>query len=425
MTNTTTAPTRVGAFPGILLLLGSCMSVLAAVLLTPVLPIMQEVYKASPVPAALILSAPALFVAIFSPFAGQIVDRLGRRKLLIVAMFAYAVIGTAPAWLPQHFIESAIFPLLLLRLLVGLCEAAIMTCCTTLIGDYYDGDRRNRYLGLQTVFTTISAIVFIAAGGGIVGTDASRWRLPFWVYALALLIVIPMIFVVKEPARAPRPANAEKVRIPWNRLWLPIIVTIFGGLAFFVILAESSLVYSGIGIKNTQTIGLISAGTGIATAIGSLLFARIAHLTAKVLLPIAFGALGVGLIVVWISAPHQATAAVIAGAAIASFGSGLLLPTLLVWAVGRLGYAERGRSTGLWQSAFFLGQFISPIVVQATQGGIGGTAVASLPIAMGIVGVVSIVLAALLGLFVRRTPMTISTAEAETAVSGEVPALQS
>jgi MFS family permease len=422
MTNAHTTSTRVGAFPGILLLLGSCMSVLAAVLLTPVLPIMQDVYKTSPVPPALILSAPALFVAIFSPFAGQIVDRLGRRTLLIIAMFAYAIIGTAPAWLPQGFIESAIFPLLALRLLVGLCEAAIMTCCTTLLGDFYDGDRRNRYLGLQTVFTTISATIFIVVGGGLVGADASRWRMPFWVYALALLIAIPMIFVIKEPVRRARPTSAEKVRIPWRQLRLPVIVTIFGGLAFFVLLAESSLVYNGVGVTNTQTIGLISAGASIATAIGSLLFARMARLTAKVLLPIAFGALGVGLIIIRVGAPAHTIGVVIAGAVIGSFGSGLLLPTLLVWAVGRLGFEERGRSTGLWQSAFFFGQFISPIIIQIVQGGIGGTAVASLPIAMGSIGIISLVLGVVLGIIVRRAPMTLSIAEAETAESGAVPA---
>ena len=45
----------------------------------------------------MIVAIPALMIAIFAPFAGQIVDRLGRKTLLIVAMFAYAFVGTAPA----------------------------------------------------------------------------------------------------------------------------------------------------------------------------------------------------------------------------------------------------------------------------------------------------------------------------------------
>jgi len=396
-----TEGTRVGALPGVLLLACSCLSVLAAVLLTPVLPLMEQQFPGSPLPVPLVLSAPALMIAVFSPFAGQIADRVGRRALLLVTTAIYAVVGTAPAWLPAGVVESAIFPLLLLRLLVGVCEAAIMTCCTTLLADYYQGSRRNRYLGLQTVFTTIAAVVFIAVGGAVGG---SGWRAPFWVYALALVVLVPMLFVIREPRRTEVPiARAARRPVPWAHLSLPLVVTVFGGLAFFILLAESALVYAGIGVTATQTIGLLSAIAAIATAIGSILFPRLVPLTAKVLLPLAFGALGVGLVVVWICAGAQSVAGVAIGAVIGSFGSGLLLPTLLVWAVGRLHFEERGRSTGLWTAAFFLGQFASPLVVQALEG--SSTAVGALATAIGSIGVACIVVGAALGIGVRRAPL--------------------
>jgi hypothetical protein len=39
-------------------------------------------------------------------------------------------------------------------------------------------------------------------------------------------------------------------------------------------------------------------------------------------------------------------------------GAGMLLPTLLTWAVARLPFAVRGRGTGLWTATFSLGQFV-------------------------------------------------------------------
>ena len=60
-------------------------------------------------------------------------DRLGRKRLLIVATVLYAVFGTAPLWL------DSLGAIMASRALVGITEAAIMTCCTTLIGDYYTG----------------------------------------------------------------------------------------------------------------------------------------------------------------------------------------------------------------------------------------------------------------------------------------------
>src|SRR3712207_4922103 len=56
--------------------------------------------------------------------AGRIVDRVGRKRLLVGALVGYAFVGTAPLWLPslQLIVAS--------RVLLGLAEAAIMTCCT-------------------------------------------------------------------------------------------------------------------------------------------------------------------------------------------------------------------------------------------------------------------------------------------------------
>ncbi|WP_369793951.1 hypothetical protein [Actinoplanes sp. SE50/110] len=61
--------------------------------------------------------------------------------------------------------------------MVGLCEAAIMTRCTTLIADYWPGPRRSRYLGLQTLLASVSATVFLGLGG-VSGSPRRRCRSP-------------------------------------------------------------------------------------------------------------------------------------------------------------------------------------------------------------------------------------------------------
>ena len=109
----------------------------------------------------IVLTAPALVIGLTAPFAGRIVDRLGRKRLLVGALVVYAFVGTAPLWLPslQLIVVS--------RVLVGLTEAAIMTCCTTLLADYFHGSQRERYFGLQVVFTTVAATIFFGVGGAL------------------------------------------------------------------------------------------------------------------------------------------------------------------------------------------------------------------------------------------------------------------
>jgi MFS family permease len=69
-----------GRLRAVLLMAGSCLPVLGAVLLAPVLPKMQDHFAAVPGAKTLVpvvLTVPALALALLAPFAGVIVDRLG------------------------------------------------------------------------------------------------------------------------------------------------------------------------------------------------------------------------------------------------------------------------------------------------------------------------------------------------------------
>src|SRR4051795_11412028 len=134
-----------------LLLAGSCLAVLGAVLIAPVLPKMEDHFAGvagADVLVPIVLTIPALVIGLTAPFAGLVIDAIDRKRLLIVALLVYAVAGTAPLYL------DSLGTIIASRAVVGLCEAAIMTCCTTLIADYWSGPRRSRYLGLQTLVAT-------------------------------------------------------------------------------------------------------------------------------------------------------------------------------------------------------------------------------------------------------------------------------
>ncbi len=336
-----------------LLLAASCLPVLGATLLAPVLPQVKDAFAGTPgveVLTPLMLSAPALLVGLTAPFAGFVADRIDRRRTLLIAMVGYSVVGTAPLYLP------GLPAIVVSRVLLGLCEAAIMTCCTTMIGDYWSGPRRARYMGLQTLTTAIAATVFLGAGGALGGAG---WRTPFWLYLAAALLAVPMARLLWEPARSAA-RSAKLVALPWRQLATPCLVTLFGGILFYTLIVELSFVLDDAGVGSTAAIGGISALMSLATAVGAGLFGRLSGSTAARLVPIEFGCAAVGLGIV--AATHT-VAVIIAGAIVTGFGTGLMLPTLLVWAVNRLTFDQRGRGTGLWTGTLFLGQFASALVV--------------------------------------------------------------
>ncbi|MFM6832356.1 MAG: MFS transporter, partial [Novosphingobium sp.] len=53
-------------------------------------------------------------------------------------------------------------------------------------------------------------------------------------------------------------------------------------------------------------------------------------------------------------------------------GAGILIPALALWTMSHLRAEHRGRGMGIWTAAFFLGQFVSPLLVSIARG-ISGT----------------------------------------------------
>lgn len=375
-----------------LLMVGTCLPVLGAVLIAPVLPKMQAHFATVPGAEALVpmaLTIPALSLALLAPFAGVIVDRLGRKRLLVIATLLYAAFGTAPLWL------DSLPGIVASRALVGVTEAAIMTCCTTLIGDYYSGRVRDRYLALQTMVASISATAFFALGGAV---GSANWRAPFWIYAVSLLIAPAMAAFLPKPtptgsAEAEATANAAKRPYPWRPLLGICAITIFGGVVFYTVPVEMSFLMDGLDVKDPGIIGLASAVASAATVAGAIAFARMRR-SPELMLPVVFAVCAAGFAVITFASQPVV---LIVGAVVNCFGTGLLLPSMLTIAMSKLEFADRGRGTGLWTATFFIGQFLCPLVLLALSGAVGGLATA-----VGLLGVPAIVMAAGLALTARR-----------------------
>jgi MFS family permease len=261
-----------------------------------------------------------------------------------------------------------------------------MTCCTTLLADYFHGTQRDRYFGLQVVYTTVAATIFFAVGGAL---GAQDWRAPFWLYAVSLPLAALAARYIWQPA--PR-AHAQARTLPplpplpRRQLVAPVGVSLVGGLIFYVLIVELAFKLDHIGVESTATIGAVSAVASLGTAAGAFLFGRLARLGAAVTVPLAFALSGIGLIGL---AFAPAVPAIVGCAVVTGLGNGLLLPALLTWALGSLTFAQRGRGTGIWTSALFIGQFVCPLAVLALSGALSGLNSALL--VLGAVAVISAV----------------------------------
>lgn len=365
--DTTSSTRTAGTLQGVLLCVMSCLSVLGAVLLAPVLPAMQKAFATTPGVAVLVpvtLTIPALMIGLLSPIAGSIIDRVGRKRLLVGSLVAYGVLGMAP-------LAISSLPLIVLtRAGVGVTEAAIMTCTTTLLVDYFAGTQRVRWLGLQTVAAALAATLFFAVGGAL---GSSGWRAPFWLYVLAFPLAVLAVRYIWQPTKAAAEGHRTIPPFPFRVILVPVLVTVFAGIIFYAPIVEVSYVLDAAGVTSTVIIGIVGALASLSTAAGGIAFSRLGTISTRTMLTWSFSLAGVGLLGF---ALGRQLPVIIAGVVVACVGTGLLLPTLLTWAVAHVGFDERGRGTGLWTAALFIGDFICPLLVLALTGLLGGLSVA-------------------------------------------------
>jgi MFS family permease len=341
------AERKAGNIQGFALLLPLTLGVMAIVALVPVVPKITQEYAALPNVAILVplmLVTPSLFLVLFSPLAGWLGDRFGRRRLLIWSMFVYVAVGVLP------MVLTDLRAILVSRALVGCTEAAVITLSTTLIGDYYKGSDRDKWLGYQTAVASVAAVVLFALSGFL---GQFGWRAVFLIYALPL----PMALLIWRVTWEPKAAEAEEPHpvaglhaFPWKRMIGVCAVTLFGSMMFYVLQIQGGNAFASVGLTASQIIGVLTALTSIGTIAGTLIFRYITRWRTAFLLALGFGVIGGGL---WAMGRAGDARFMTAALFVAQVGCGFLLG---------LAYEVRGRGVGLAQGVFAFGQFVSGIM---------------------------------------------------------------
>jgi MFS family permease len=336
----------------ILLIVTAVMPTMGIVALVPVLPLLLREFAGVPGSAVLVpvaLTVPALCIALFSPVAGALSDRFGRKPVLLLALLVYGVVGALP------FLLQDLAAIIAARAMMGLAEAAIMTISTAMLGDYFDGARRERWISVQMASVSVSAIALVAIGGAL--GEALGSRGPFLLYLVALPIAIAVAAILFEPVHREGRAKS-KARLPLGSLLPVLLITLAVGVLFYTIIVQVGPIVARSGVTSPALIGMAAAGTNLGVAIGSILFGRLkAHAGPRLL------AAGLALVAVGYAGAALAPgfAPITGFAVLACIGSGVMLPNMLAWAMRRLPADARGSGTGAWTGAFFLGQFAAPL----------------------------------------------------------------
>ncbi|MFT0182752.1 MFS transporter [Pseudomonas benzopyrenica] len=351
---------QAGRRQGAVLMLGSSLTIMGSVMVAPILPKLgAEFGPVEPQAGMLIplaITGPALAIALFAPLAGWLADRLGRKRLLMLATLFYALLGTLPALLdslPQIVVS---------RLLFGLAEAAVMTCCVTLIADYWRGTQRLRYVNGQVITIGLVGSLFFVIGGAL---GEHSWRTPFYLYLLPLALLPFMLKLLWEPdVRRERTVTEDALQYTVIRPLVINYLLVFAGMVLsFVVPIQSPTLLVQLGVTSSTLIGA-SAGLGLLSTLGgSLLWPLVRRVFGVAgCNALLLSCMAVGL---WLLVGAQSYSQVLVAVSLHGFGAGMLVPNSMAPVMGALSATARGRGMGGFTGCLYLGQFASPLIVAA------------------------------------------------------------
>ncbi|MGW0394716.1 MFS transporter [Streptomyces sp. NPDC003042] len=352
------------------LVLAGTLTIMAGATVAPAIPGIREAFADTPnadLLARMITTTHALAIVLFSPVAGYVVERLGRKRALVTGMIAFGVGGSSGAYLPD------LISMLVGRAVLGIGVSLIMTSSIAMIADLYEGADRQRLLGRQAAAGSFGGVVLLLGGGALAGLD---WRVVFLIYLLGALLIIPALaFLPKGRTAAPasvasgKGASAgPKARVPAGIL-AALAAMMLGQVAFYSVPVQVPFLVEDHFKAASVVSGAVMAVQTFTTGMVAMRFAFFRRLAGEYsLAALSFLCIGIGYLILAL-APNVAV--LVVALLVMGTGLGFLMPNLNNWVLAEAPAQVRARYAGLLTTALFLGQFLAPIVTQPVVGSLG------------------------------------------------------
>ncbi|WP_319471255.1 MFS transporter [uncultured Pseudodesulfovibrio sp.] len=175
------------------------MAILGVSSIIPALPDIIEGLSISPVEIGLVISVFTLPGVLFSPLVGILADRVGRKVILVPALFMFGIFGFA------CFFAQTLEQLLVLRFLQGTGAAPLGVLYGTIIGDLYAGKERGQAMGYNASVLSMGTAVFPAIGGVMAMLG---WHWPF----VLPLLAIPLGLAISTRMDTPEPRTTGSLK---------------------------------------------------------------------------------------------------------------------------------------------------------------------------------------------------------------------
>ncbi|MFE8699879.1 MFS transporter [Cytobacillus sp. FJAT-54145] len=152
----------------------------------------------------LVVTIMLLSAILIRPFSGNIIQRFGKRKILIVSTIAFAVTSLG------YMMFDQFMSLMVLRFIHGLSFGLMTTVSSAIAADIVPNERKGEGLGYFTMFMNVAVVIGPFVGLTLI--QMASFQLLFIVLNIVVLISVICAFLVKIPNTGDQNVKADEKR---------------------------------------------------------------------------------------------------------------------------------------------------------------------------------------------------------------------
>jgi MFS family permease len=291
---------------------------------------------------ASVVSVPATIIA--GMVAGSIIKY---KTLLVGGMILFIAGGMAP-----YFTQSSLGVILAFRVLFGIGVGIVIPLGGALIIAFFEGEQRNKLMGLGAVVNNAGGILFQLLGGIAASVF---WGYSFLVHGLGIITLIFVLFL-PEPEKAPARQAGEAVpKMP--KVFYTYAFGIFATtILFFPLLMNMSSVIEAGGMGNAAVSGMVLTMFTVGGVITGFIFPKFFGTLKQNTIPVILFIISVAMACI---AFGNTIAFMYAGATFGGLGLCMMVPTIFTILGTKLHPAQVAIASGLIMGFMNAGGFVS------------------------------------------------------------------
>lgn len=304
----------------------------------------------------LVVTLPALICIPVGLLNKAFMKFISKKNLIIIGLILYTIGGLSSSLSPN------IYVLLFTRAILGLGLGVTAPLSLVLIGDFFHGKERAKFMGFSTATTNLGGILSTLFVGFLVSLG---WRYSFLVYAVAIIVLILIVFFLPNDYEN----NEEKLStgnieedIRLNKGIFKYAILVFLGLiAFYAIPTNMDFLVKLRNLGGASTAAnIVSIGT-LTSLISAMIFPKLIKIFKRYFSLIIFISMFLGFII--LGTAHSMPM-ILLGAIFVGFGFGDVIPFGMLFASNLVHKTHTALAILIVTTGLYFGEFVSPLILQ-------------------------------------------------------------